>query len=29
MGGCVKAKERMEPGEEEENWPLIVTDDFY
>ena len=24
-----KAKERMEPGEQEENWPLIVTDDFY
>jgi len=24
-----KAKQRMEPGEEEENWPLIVTDDFY
>jgi len=24
-----KAKQRMEPGEEEENWPLIITDDFY
>jgi len=24
-----KAKERMEPGEQEENWPLIVTADFY
>jgi hypothetical protein len=23
-----KAKQRMEPGEEE-NWPLIITDDFY
>ena len=24
-----KAKQRMEPGEEEEKWPLIITDDFY
>ena len=24
-----KAKQRMEPEEEEEKWPLIITDDFY
>jgi hypothetical protein len=24
-----KAKQRTEPGEDEENWPLIITDDFY
>jgi hypothetical protein len=24
-----KAKRRTEPGEEEEKWPLIITDDFY
>jgi len=23
------AKQRMEPEEEEEKWPLIITDDFY
>jgi predicted RNA-binding Zn-ribbon protein involved in translation (DUF1610 family) len=27
--GLDKAKQRMEPEEEEEKWHLIITDDFY